>query len=422
MTRLCRDCLLIFEAAEARCPDCHSHRVISHRAWPQLAIAHVDCDAFYASVEKRERPDLKHQPVIVGGGHRGVVSTCCYIARLSGVRSAMPMFKALALCPNAVVLRPNMALYGQVSRAVRAMLDDLSPLVEQISIDEAFVDLRGTEMVHHAPPAKVLAAFQARVEAGLGISVSIGLAANKFLAKFASDLDKPRGFSIIDGDEAPAILAPLPVTRIAGIGGATAARLAARGITCIADLQALDAKSAFQLLGSDANHWIERAWGRDRRAVTTERVRKSLSSERTFDADISDPDALSRHLRVLADRVGTGLRAKSLAATRVTLKAKTSSFKTISRSVTLAQPSPSTSVLRRAAVPLLAGLADGTAYRLLGLSADVAPDLGNAAQLEFDGTAKRRLHLERTVDGLKSRFGKTIVIEAGLLPPARRGK
>jgi DNA polymerase IV len=285
MGNLCRDCFVETAPGALRCTHCHGKRLISHRSWRTLTIAHIDCDAFYAAIEKRENPTLKNKPVIVGGGHRGVVATCCYIARLSGVKSAMPMFKALALCPQAVVIKPNMALYAQVSKQMRAMLNDLSPAIEQISIDEAFIDMTGTAQVHKSPPAKILAQFQHHVEKTLGISISIGLAPNKFLAKFASDLDKPRGFSLIDAEEAPHILAPLPITRIAGIGAATARKLNARGVESVADLQALDIKSAFQLLGSDANHWIERAWGRDARTVTNERIRKSLSAERTFDTD-----------------------------------------------------------------------------------------------------------------------------------------
>ncbi len=422
MDILCRDCLEISPAKNNRCGHCHGRRLISHRSWHLLGIAHIDCDAFYAAVEKRENPALKNKPVIVGGGHRGVVATCCYIARLSGVRSAMPMFKALALCPQAVVIKPNMALYSKVSREIRAMLDDLSPLVEQISIDEAFIDMRGTQRVHGAPPAKILAAFQTKLEAALGISISIGLAPNKFLAKFASDLDKPRGFSIIDASEAPALLAPLLVTRIAGIGAATAKKLAQRGIETVADLQALDTRAAFQMLGSDANHWIDRAWGRDSRAVSSQRIRKSLSSERTFDADIRDGSELEAHLRKLADKVGSGLRAKSLIAVRLTVKAKTAAFKTVTRSLTLTPPSPSTAAIFNAARPMLVGLADGTSYRLLGLSADVADDLTPETELALDAKSGRNLKLEITVDTLRRRFGVGVVLDAAQLTAKKLAK
>jgi DNA polymerase IV len=422
MGNLCRDCFVETAPGALRCTHCHGKRLISHRSWRTLTIAHIDCDAFYAAIEKRENPTLKNKPVIVGGGHRGVVATCCYIARLSGVKSAMPMFKALALCPQAVVIKPNMALYAQVSKQMRAMLDDLSPAIEQISIDEAFIDMTGTAQVHKSPPAKILAQFQHHVEKTLGISISIGLAPNKFLAKFASDLDKPRGFSLIDAEEAPHILAPLPITRIAGIGAATARKLNARGVESVADLQALDIKSAFQLLGSDANHWIERAWGRDARTVTNERIRKSLSAERTFDTDISDHPTLETHLRAAAQKVGAGLRAKSLVAIRVSVKAKTAAFKTVTRSLTLTPATASSAALFTASQPLLKGLVDGTAYRLLGLSVDVAEDTQALSELGLDPSGARTLRLEKTVDSLKHRFGQKIVLEAAQLPQRDKSK
>jgi DNA polymerase IV len=422
MGNLCRDCFFETAPGELRCTHCHGKRILSHRSWKTLTIAHIDCDAFYAAIEKRENSALKNKPVIVGGGHRGVVATCCYIARLSGVKSAMPMFKALALCPQAIVIKPNMALYSHVSKQMRAMLDDLSPAIEQISIDEAFIDMSGTAQVHKSPPAKILAQFQSHVENTLSISISIGLAPNKFLAKFASDLDKPRGFSLIDAEEAPRILAPLPITRIAGIGAATARKLNARGVETVADLQALDVKSAFQLLGSDANHWIERAWGRDARLVSNERIRKSLSAERTFDTDISDHPTLETHLRAAAQKVGTGLRAKALIATRISLKAKTAAFKTITRSATLTPATASSAALYAASRPLLEGLVDGTAYRLLGLSADVADDTHAMNELGLDPSGARVLKLEKTVDGLKQRFGQKIVQEASQLAQRDKSK
>ena len=196
MTAFCRDCLGL-EARAGRCARCGSPRLAS--AAPDLTIAHVDCDAFYASVEKRDRPELRDQPLIIGGGvKRGVVSTCCYIARTSGVRSAMPMARALKLCPNAVVLKPDMAKYSAVSKEIRARMLALTPLVEPLSIDEAFLDLSGCEAALGAPVALALARFARDVEREVGVTVSVGLSYCKFLAKFASDLDKPRGFSVVE--------------------------------------------------------------------------------------------------------------------------------------------------------------------------------------------------------------------------------
>ena len=207
--RLCRDCLRKGPRPSARCAHCGSPRTILLEDTGRLTIAHVDCDAFYAAVEKRDDPSLKDRPVIVGGsGPRGVVATCCYIARTFGVRSAMPMSRARALCPNAVVLPPDMAKYGRVGREIRTRMEALTPLVEPLSIDEAFLDLKGCEGSNGAGPAETLARFAAQVEAEIGVTVSVGLSYCKFLAKLASDLNKPRGFAFLSREEAKAWLAP----------------------------------------------------------------------------------------------------------------------------------------------------------------------------------------------------------------------
>lgn len=421
MRALCRDCASESDNETARCPACGSPRRITHRSWPDLSLAHVDCDAFYAAIEKRDNPALQDKPVIVGGGHRGVVSTCCYVARLAGVRSAMPMFKALAACPAAVVIKPNMAKYKAVSSQLRAMMDDLTPIVEPLSIDEAFLDLSGTALVHHAPPAMTLVKLQNRVEAELGITVSVGLAPNKFLAKFASDMDKPRGFRIIDLAEAPTLLAPLPVTRLPGVGAASAARLAAKNIHLVRDIQALDETSALRLLGEDGPRLVARAWGLDARTVSTDRQRKSISSERTLEEDIADRASLEAQLRRAAESVGSDLRRKNLQAVRVTLKLKTASFRTITRTTTLAAPTPSTAALLRAALPLLDNLIDGTRYRLIGLGADIADKDTSPLLLPLDPQDTRRLTLERTVDALQDKFGNKLTFGAKSAPPARKG-
>jgi DNA polymerase IV len=405
---LCRDCAGVSDAGMRRCQYCSSPRLIVHRSWHKLSIAHVDCDAFYAAVEKRDDPALRDKPVIIGGGKRGVVSTCCYIARLSGVRSAMPMFKALEACPAAVVIKPDMAKYRLVSQDVRRLMDALTPLVEPLSIDEAFLDMGGTEKLHHAPAAATLVKFQLRVEQEIGISMSVGLAPNKFLAKFASDLDKPRGFRVIDLEEAPAMLAPLPVDRLPGVGAASSRRLAAKNIRRVGDLQNLDETSARRLLGEDGLRLIARAWGKDMRAVSPDRQRKSISSERTLETDISDPASLEAYLRRAADSVGQDLRQKNLEAVRVTVKLKTASFQTVTRSTTLSVPSPSTAILLATALPLLERLVDGTKYRLIGLSVDVAEPVDGVSLLQFDQKDGRRLKLEHTVDALRGKFGNKV--------------
>src|SRR4051812_20689000 len=207
----CRDCLAEQKGDVRRCHACGSPRLIRHKELYDLTLAHIDCDAFYAAVEKRDNPELADKPVIIGGGHPGVVSTACYIARIHGVRSAMPMFKALELCPHATVIPPNMEKYAAVGHEVRALMLDLTPLVEPLSIDEAFLDLGGTERLHGRSPALSLAKLADEIETKVGISVSIGLSHNKFLAKVASDLEKPRGFSVIGRAETRSFLAAKPV-------------------------------------------------------------------------------------------------------------------------------------------------------------------------------------------------------------------
>ncbi|MBN9448517.1 MAG: DNA polymerase IV, partial [Bosea sp.] len=279
---LCRDCLRDHgEAPPAaplrRCAVCGSPRLLRHPERDELHLAHIDCDAFYAAIEKRDDPSLLDKPVIVGGGKRGVVSTCCYIARMSGVRSAMPMFKALQACPEAVVIKPDMAKYVAVGRQVRRLMQELTPLVEPLSIDEAFLDLGGTERLHHASPALVLARFQRRVEGEIGITVSVGLSYAKFLAKVASDLDKPRGFSIIGRAEAVAFLAPKPVGMIPGIGQAGVARLAQAGFRRIGDLAAAEVETLYRTIGKDGPRLRNLARGIDPRQVTVEHEAKTVS-------------------------------------------------------------------------------------------------------------------------------------------------
>src|SRR5215472_7159237 len=237
MPGFCRDCRRDVPERAGRCSACGSPRVLRHPELEALAIAHVDCDAFYATIEKRDDPSLADQPVIVGGRQRGVVLTACYVARTFGVRSAMPMFEARRLCPHAAVVRPDMEKYARVGREVRSLMIKLTPLVEPVSIDEAFMDLSGTARLHGMSPAKVLAGFAAEVETSLGITVSIGLSSNKFLAKIASDLDKPRGFAVLGAGEAARFLAPKPVTLIFGVGKMAQQRLERDGLRTIGDLQ-----------------------------------------------------------------------------------------------------------------------------------------------------------------------------------------
>ncbi|MGH7029523.1 MAG: DNA polymerase IV [Stellaceae bacterium] len=409
MTTLCRDCRELAEPARpgGRCPRCGSPRLVSHPALEQLSIAHVDCDAFYATIEKCRRPALADRPVIVGGGARGVVLACCYVARLYGVRSAMPMFKALAACPDAVVIRPDMAKYREVGRAVRAEMRQLTPLVEPLSIDEAFLDLSGTQALHGAAPAQLLAELALRVEAGFGITLSIGLSDSKLLAKIASDLDKPRGFAVLSRADAPAFFADKPVSLLWGVGAALQRRLAADGVTLVGQLAALGAHELAARYGRVGARLACLAEGADDRAVVAHSPARSISAETTLARDEADAEVLARILWPLCGRVSAHLKETALAAGVVAVKLKTSDFRVRTRSRRLADPTQLAVTLYRTALPLLAGEADGgVRFRLVGVGADALVD-ASAADLPtlFDDDFGRSRRLEHAIDDLRGRLG-----------------
>ena len=411
MPALCRDCF--HHAAEdfTRCPSCGSRRIIAHPDVFRLTVAHIDCDAFYASVEKRDQPELATRPVIVGGGTRGVVAACCYIARLSGVRSAMPMFKARAACPDAVVIKPDIAKYAREGARIRAMMEALTPLVQPLSIDEAVLDLRGTEALHNAPPAVVLARFALAVEREVGVTVSVGLAANRLMAKLAAERDKPRGFAVIGAGEAAAWLAPQSVAVLPGVGPAMAKRLAAAGFVRLGQLAALDARAALARFGADGPALVARARGEDNRAVNPARETKSISAETTFDTDIALLAALEAPLWQLCEKLARRLKDKGFAAGGLVLKLKTADFALRTRSQRLPEPSLLPEVIFAAARPLLQREADGTAFRLIGIGAQpLAPadqaDRGDLA----DPEAPRRAARWKAMEALRARFGEDAVM------------
>ncbi len=407
---LCRDCDTFLPPGAGRgCPHCGGLRLVSHPQLRELAIAHVDCDAFFASVEKRDRPELASRPVIVGGGVRGVVTAACYVARIQGVRSAMPMFKALKACPDAVVIRPDFRKYTEAARQVRELMQRLTPLVQPLSIDEAALDLRGTEVLHRAPPAAVLTRFARTVEQEVGITVSVGLAANRLTAKIAAGRDKPRGFCVL-GPEAPALLARESVRLLPGVGPALARRLAARGIATLGQLQALDDRSATALLGEDGPMLVRRAGLQDVRAVDPRRESKSISSETTFDTDLTDLADLERHLWRCAERVAKRLRDAHLAAAGVTLKLKDRNFALRTRAQRLSQPTRLPDMLFAAAKTMLAREADGTAYRLIGLGAQPLTSAGTADTPDLaDPDSLRRPARQEAIEALRARFGETAI-------------
>ena len=407
MTGFCRDCLNEVGPRPPRCPSCGSPRLVRHRELYDLTLAHIDCDAFYASVEKRDNPDLADKPVIVGGGKRGVVSTCCYIARIHGVRSAMPMFKALEACPDAVVIKPDMEKYVRVGRQIRQMMLELTPLVEPISIDEAFLELKGTELIHHhEPPARLLARFAQRVEREIGVTVSVGLSYCKFLAKIASDIKKPRGYSVIGAEEAKSFLAPQPVTLIWGVGRAFAEKLAQDGIRTIGQLQEMDEVTLMRAYGSRGQHLFNLARGIDHRVVHTDGEAKSVSAETTFFDDISSFDVLSGHLRSLSEKVARRLKKNELAGQTVVLKLKTHDFKTRTRNFSLDSPTQLADRIFRTGLSLLEKETGATRFRLIGIGVTglSSPELADPLDL-VDQQAGRRAKAEAAIDKLRDKFG-----------------
>jgi DNA polymerase-4 len=404
----CRDCFGDLSLSAVRCSTCGSPRLVSHRALPTLTLAHIDCDAFYATVEKRDNPALADKPVIVGGGKRGVVSAACYIARTYGVHSAMPMFKALALCPSAAVIAPDMAKYVRVGREVRHAMQALTPLMEPLSIDEAFLDLGGTQRVHGMIPAKVLAMFAANVERSIGITVSVGLSCNKFLAKIASDLDKPRGFAALDQDEARILLADKPVGFIFGVGPATQERLSQRGFRTIGDLQRADEMEMMKQFSTEGRRLWRLARGIDDRRVIADRGAKTISSETTFESDIRDLATLERILWRLSEKVSSRLKTGGLAGSTITLKLKTADFRQRTRSQSVSVPTQLASKIFATSREMLVKEIDGTAFRLMGTGVSALRP-GSQAD-DTDMLDRRSTHAERAMDDLRKKFGSAAVI------------
>jgi DNA polymerase-4 len=408
-TCFCRDCFNDLDITAKRCRACGSPRLVRHRALPSLTFAHIDCDAFYATVEKRDNPELADKPVIIGGGRRGVVSAACYISRTYGVRSAMPMFKALDLCPSAVVIRPDMAKYVRVGREVRRAMQALTPLVEPLSIDEAFLDLGGTQRVHGMIPAKVLARFAQTIEREIGVTVSVGLSCNKFLAKIASDLDKPRGFAALDHQDARTLLADKPVGFIFGVGPASEARLAARGFRTIADLQRADQIELMKQFPSEGQRLWRLARGIDERPVVPDRGAKTISAETTFETDIRDFATLERLLWRLSEKVSGRLKNAGLSGCTITLKLKTADFRQRTRAQSVAAPTQLAARIFAVCREMLAKEIDGTAFRLMGAGVSALRP-GSADDDAFDMLDRRSAHAERAIDNLRKKFGAAAVI------------
>ena len=413
LAAFCRDCLTPQEAGRRRCVACGGPRLVDHPELGLLSIAHVDCDAFYAAVEKRDNPQLRDRPVIIGGGKRGVVSTACYIARINGVRSAMPMFKALKACPEAVVIRPNMEKYVAVGREIRAMMQALTPLVEPVSIDEAFLDLSGTERLHGLPPALVLGRFAAAVERDVGISVSVGLSYCKFLAKIASDFRKPRGFAVIGRAEATGFLADKPVGMIWGVGKVFAASLERDGIRTIGQLQEMELGDLMKRYGQMGERLYRLSRGLDTRRVSPDRETKSVSAETTFDTDLATFGDLVPVLRGLSEKVSARLKKADIAGRTVVLKLKTHDFQIRTRNRQLPDPTQLADRIFRTGLKLLEKETDGTRYRLIGIGVSDLSDDGRADPADLvDTQATKRALAEGALDRVREKFGRT-ALETG---------
>jgi DNA polymerase-4 len=409
ITALCRDCLWTGDRKVARCPSCASRRVIAHDELSDLHIAHLDCDAFYASVEKRDRPELRDRPVIVGGGKRGVVSTACYVARLYGVGSAMPMFKALKACPDAVVIKPDFRKYVAESERIFGAVHRLTPLVQTLSLDEAWIDLKGTERLNGGPPAFQLARLQKWIEDETGLSVSIGLAPNRFLAKIASELDKPRGFSVIGVAEAQGLLAPRPVTTLPGVGPVFGRTLRSDGFATIGDLAAAEVKDLVRRYGETGLRLHDLSHARDSRPVNPDHDRRGMSAETTFNDDLTTAEALEAELWPLCEKLASKARRDGVASRVVVLKLRKTDFKIVTRRTTLAEPVQTARALFAAGRDLLKPEL-GAPYRLIGIGmADIA-DAQDAPAGLFATAETRALKTETAIDALRDKFGAAAVV------------
>ncbi|MGB0967683.1 MAG: DNA polymerase IV [Halocynthiibacter sp.] len=413
MPALCRDCLSEFiEPPQGRrCPTCGRPALLVHPELFSLEIAHMDCDAFYASVEKRDNPELRDKPVIIGGGDRGVVSTACYIARIRGVRSAMPAFKARKLCPDGVFLPPRMEAYSSVSRQIRTMMDELTPKIEPLSLDEAFMDLSGTQRLHGAPPAVMLAKLVKRMKDELGITGSIGLSHNKYLAKVASDLDKPRGYSIIGKAETSDFLKGKPVRLIWGIGPAGQASLEKAGVRTFDDLLRWEKEDLVARFGSMGERLFHLARGQDFRRVSPNDPVKSISKETTFSKDTSQIDLLDGHLWRLSEQVADRAKARDYAGRVVTLKLKRANFSALTRRVTLPGSTQLADRIYRTSRGLFDQVSDQGPFRLIGVGiSDLVPAEGSDQFADLlDPNAEQREKIERASDKIRARFGKDAI-------------
>ena len=386
-------------------------------------ILHVDMDAFYASVEVRDRPALAGKPVIVGGlGARSVVLSATYEARAFGVRSAMPMTRARRLCPEAVIIPPRHKLYGQVSKEVMGVFRDVTPEVEPLSLDEAFLDVAGA-VKRLGSPAAIGERIRADIAGQQGITCSVGVAPVKFVAKIASARCKPDGLLVVPADGVLDFLHPLPASALWGVGEKAEQVLARLGLRTIGDIAQIPVATLQRELGAAAGtHLHALAWGRDERAVTPQRTEKSVGAEETFETDVDDPEVIRRELLRLSGRTARALRDAGCVARTVSVKLRLASFKTITRSKTLAEPTDVARDIYGVACALYAGsgLSERARLRLVGVRASgLRPVAGHATQLAFGDRPAGWREAEQVLDQIARRFGDGAVRPASLVPPER---
>ena len=410
ITSICRECLSTFDSKVLYCANCESLNLISHKEIEKLDIAHVDCDAFYASIEKRDNPKLKNSAVIIGGGKRGVVATACYLARIKGVRSAMPMYKALKLCPSAIIIKPNMSKYRNASRKIQNLMNQLTPLTEPISLDEAFLDLSGTKKLHKKIPAVLLAELSKKINQEVGISVSIGLSYNKFLAKICSDLDKPKGFSLLGRGDSKKFLSSQPVEILWGVGKILKRKLNDDGIKTISQIEELGIKEVINRYGSIGSHIYSLSQGKDLRRVVPQRQIKSISHETTFENDISDKEVLEKKLWSLCEKVSKRSKEKGLGGQTITLKLKTKEFKLISRSCTIDEPTQIGELIFQNTKTLLDREDDKVKYRLIGVGISNLKDSELCDLYDLINISKtKNAKIEYAIDDIRNKFGKDLI-------------
>ena len=403
-TSFCRDCLKDFRCSRKRCDYCRSPRIVYHKELEDLSIVHIDCDSFYAAVEKRDNPELSNVPVIVGGSKRGVVSTCCYIARKYGVESAMPIFKAQKLCPKAVFISPRHDRYREVSRNLRSYLEKLTPKIEFVSIDEGYLDLTGTRRLHGLYPAKLVAKAVQEIEINFGITVSIGLSYNKMLAKIASTKSKPRGFSIVGKGDTDEFLTKLTVREINGIGKKLSEKLNKAGIFCLGDIQTKDKRDLVIQFGDTIRLLFNLIESREKSSVNAKNESKSISTEQTFAQSLKRKSEIKKFLWAASVKVSDAAKKQNVVTQSVHIKLKKENFKTLTRSLTLNSGTNLASEIYNAGLVLLEKEISHAPFRLIGIGIGKIEEI-NGTLHSNDFFKNQEKDLEDATDKIRNKYG-----------------